>query len=1054
MLSTCEGVSAAEGKEPAGSARQSSGHRGEQSREERLQGPGVQEWLDGSRYEGEFVNGLKHGKGRYTWVNGEFYEGFFYKDYKHGDGLYCWPTGHKFTGKFYLNRKEGYGRQMFPDGATFRGLYHADQKFGPGVVSDPDGCEDVGLWIGERLFKMCNPVEDGFSLKVVSGYATFLDRDFNTDSLTKVENEKDRLPEESFILPPEIEIYSTDGDHLPLPPGRRRELDEHFYGELWEPEAYPHQGYKRDPLSTLPLQTRMQVHIHKHRLQAKNVDWDVAAVLSLNRESFGPKGHLEASSKSLIQQASRGDLQAVLQILQTGLVHPDVADSQGHTALIAATVNCHNNVIHLLLDMGADIDKLNCEGMSALAVCHVLYYPFQSMHTPFAKPPKATQSVRSFSACGSGPKISQVDFTTNTVRINNRPQTTGTTLNNETNQSHLSEHRNIPNDPELMPELNEPATPADTKDLHKEESKGTEEDVQRGNQSRCDLRRGIYESEVKGIEREIWERNKDGEDSEVGESRETEGVEDVEEHLEQRVRNIHEDDVKEIEERGSEGTQSSQQWKQCQVEAAGRVQVLKLSTEPLSPIGIPQHSETQDVVCKRAPRKIQNRVRLNTLKLLLERGADPNACRVPMPVLFLAIMASDTEAVRRLLLCGARTDVPLPDEAEYFFFSYSRKGLYPLHVAVALPGPAGPKITELLLHAVADPDAQAADKDEIYGPDKDDKPLSTNENLLKGGGRTALHVACQRESDYRNASKIVALLLAHGASTDLLWSGHSPLSLAIASGNDLVVEELLKGGANPNLLLGRRVGSALCALLNFNYHLGGNRAKLLDILFKGGADILMQVKVGRVVGNAVDYAHYSFNQDLRIAHTPFHALNMRERETFKARRRLLSMIGDLLRQSACQRQREISEREQTLKLKRASVISTNGTARNCENLSPIKEKHRNPEFKFCYHCGRSVSVKLTACSLCHKVFYCSRNCKVKAWDQRHKQECSRESASADGIQRSVVFKSQGGPRPLTAVLKPKAVPRPLVVELKSQRHPELLSKAEVQINLKENYSHN
>uniref|UniRef100_A0A3Q3EF99 Ankyrin repeat and MYND domain containing 1 n=1 Tax=Labrus bergylta TaxID=56723 RepID=A0A3Q3EF99_9LABR len=215
-----------------------------------------------------------------------FYEGFFYKDYKHGDGLYRWPTGHKFTGKFYLNRKEGYGRQMFPDGLSlyglglgtrrFRGLYHADLKFGPGVLSDPDGCEDVGLWIGERLFKLCNPVEDGFSLKVLSGYATFLDQDFDTDSLTQVNAENClnhkyarlflyRLPEEIFILPPEIEIYSTDGDHLPLPPGRRRELDQHFYGELWEPEAYPHQGYKRDPLSTLPLQTRMQVHIHKHR---------------------------------------------------------------------------------------------------------------------------------------------------------------------------------------------------------------------------------------------------------------------------------------------------------------------------------------------------------------------------------------------------------------------------------------------------------------------------------------------------------------------------------------------------------------------------------------------------------------------------------------------------------------------------------------------------------------------------------------------------------------------------------------------------------------------
>lgn len=56
-------------------------------------------------------------------------------------------------------------------------------------------------------------------------------------------------------------------------------------------------------------------------------------------------------------------------------------------------------------------------------------------------------------------------------------------------------------------------------------------------------------------------------------------------------------------------------------------------------------------------------VHLNTLKLLLERGADPNVSRIPVPVLFLAIMAADTEGVRRLLQAGAHTDIPLPPEA-------------------------------------------------------------------------------------------------------------------------------------------------------------------------------------------------------------------------------------------------------------------------------------------------------------------------------------------------------------------------------------------------------
>ncbi|XP_059197333.1 ankyrin repeat and MYND domain-containing protein 1 isoform X2 [Centropristis striata] len=1144
MLSTCRGIAAAPGlggAEP-GTERQSDGRdRGAQSGEERRQGLGVQEWPDGSRYEGEFVNGFKHGKGKYTWINGEFYEGSFYKDYRHGDGLYCWPTGHTFTGKFYLNRKEGYGQQWFPDRATFQGLYHADQRLGPGVVSYPDGRKDVGLWLRERLLRLCTTVKEGFSLKNFPEYAAYMDPAAITDSPTQVDMDRDLLSDETFILPPGMESYSTDGEHLPLPPGRRKELDQHFYGELWEPDDYPHQGYERDPLSTLPLQARMQAHIHKHRRQAENVGWDVAAVLSLKRDSFGPKGPLEVSSELLIQHASQGELQIVSQILQTGLVHPDVADSQGHTALIAATVNCHNDVIQLLLDMGADIDKLNCEGMSALAVCHVLYYPFQSLHTTLAELPAKTQVLKSPSAGGNSFQNSQVDFT---------PDTTRTT---EELTEHVLDHSSkVSNNSEPITEsrshLNEPEIPADIEHLQEKEREEKEgeggqrdcketekegkvterqetssrEDGNESNgeereiESRCDQN---GESEVDGKEIVFKKRQ---EDFEFGKGKDTESRkenmevrEEDEEHGEKRVRNNHEEDIKEKEKRVCEDVPcverciqvldghiavGSVQWKERRTKAAGRVQqgkdkeltqnptfdsarsvcsysiqvteeVMQRSAEALSRTGIPQRSDTQETVRRMAAMKTEHRVRLNTLKLLLERGADPNACRVPMPVLFMVIMAADTEAVRRLLLCGARTDIPLPPE---------RKGLYPLHIAAALQGPAGPKITELLLHAVTDPEAQACDQNEIYEPDKiflkSQEPLSTNKNPhLKEGGRTALHVACQRDSDYRNASKVVALLLSHRASTDLLWSGHSPLSLAIASGNDLAVEELLKGGADPNIPLGRRVASALCALANINYHLGGNRAKLLDMLAQAGADILMPVTVGDVVGTAVDYAYHSFNQDFRIANTPFHALNMRERETFKARHQLLSMMGDLLRQAAGQRQEDNLEREEHLQLNSKynafgvnlkanygyyfvffPVTGASSTA-SCESPLPTTEKHRKPLLKFCYHCGRSVSVKLTACSRCHKVFYCSRACKLKAWDERHKEECIRLSASAEVIQKSVL-KSKRGPRPLTAMLKSKTVPRPLSVKLKSQRVSKSLSMAEKvlesQVNLKENYSCN
>uniref|UniRef100_A0A3Q2GI19 Ankyrin repeat and MYND domain containing 1 n=1 Tax=Cyprinodon variegatus TaxID=28743 RepID=A0A3Q2GI19_CYPVA len=180
------------------------------SDDERRQGFGVQEWPDGSKYEGEFVEGLKHGK-----------------------GLYCWPTGHTFTGKFYLNRKEGYGHFSFPGGAVFQGLYHRDQRFGPGVFTYPDGRQDVGLWHGQRLLKLCSSLGIGFSLQ---HFPEYLPNHFTSPS-SQVGIDKDLLLDESFILPPGIERYSIDGDHLPLTPGRRKELDRLFHGELWEQDG-------------------------------------------------------------------------------------------------------------------------------------------------------------------------------------------------------------------------------------------------------------------------------------------------------------------------------------------------------------------------------------------------------------------------------------------------------------------------------------------------------------------------------------------------------------------------------------------------------------------------------------------------------------------------------------------------------------------------------------------------------------------------------------------------------------------------------------------------
>lgn len=56
---------------------------------------------------------------------------------------------------------------------------------------------------------------------------------------------------------------------------------------------------------------------------------------------------------------------------------------------------------------------------------------------------------------------------------------------------------------------------------------------------------------------------------------------------------------------------------------------------------------------------------------------------------------------------------------------------------------------------------------------------------------------------------------------------HKTPHLSLLSFLCQAVDDLLIGGANPNIPLGQRVGSALCAVVNIHYQLCRDRAKLV-----------------------------------------------------------------------------------------------------------------------------------------------------------------------------------------------------------------------------------
>ena len=64
-------------------------------------GHGVEIWPDGSRFEGNFYEGLKHGKGHFKWRDGSSYEGDFNLNHIEGRGVFVWSDGSSYSGEWH-----------------------------------------------------------------------------------------------------------------------------------------------------------------------------------------------------------------------------------------------------------------------------------------------------------------------------------------------------------------------------------------------------------------------------------------------------------------------------------------------------------------------------------------------------------------------------------------------------------------------------------------------------------------------------------------------------------------------------------------------------------------------------------------------------------------------------------------------------------------------------------------------------------------------------------------------------------------------------------------
>ncbi len=104
-----------------------------------LNGQGAVCFSDGSKYVGQFKDGIIHGQGTIDFPDGSKYSGDFFASEMNGLGTMIFPDGSKYVGQFKDGKIHGKGHLSFPDGSMYEGEFEGDKYHGQGKWNSPHG---------------------------------------------------------------------------------------------------------------------------------------------------------------------------------------------------------------------------------------------------------------------------------------------------------------------------------------------------------------------------------------------------------------------------------------------------------------------------------------------------------------------------------------------------------------------------------------------------------------------------------------------------------------------------------------------------------------------------------------------------------------------------------------------------------------------------------------------------------------------------------------------------------------------------------------------------
>ncbi len=105
---------------------------GDLNAEGQIEGQGRMSWSNGDKYDGEFLAGLFHGKGKFVSGDSGTYEGDYARGYMDGRGVLTYPDGSRYEGEFVANQFEGKGRLVYTSGDIYEGDFSKSEMNGVG----------------------------------------------------------------------------------------------------------------------------------------------------------------------------------------------------------------------------------------------------------------------------------------------------------------------------------------------------------------------------------------------------------------------------------------------------------------------------------------------------------------------------------------------------------------------------------------------------------------------------------------------------------------------------------------------------------------------------------------------------------------------------------------------------------------------------------------------------------------------------------------------------------------------------------------------------------